>query len=95
MRTNSALSSASLLFSTILYQMAFSVDHLYPRIILAVKSFLRRGNSCESLAVEASTRLLREALAGIKKDVRPVVIVLDGLDECSDRRRLVEQINVR
>lgn len=78
------LCSPDLFFSTIARQLAFSQPLLRQYIIDAARSFARRG--VDKPSMESQIReLLVEPLKRAPDDCPPIVIIVDGFDECSEK----------
>ena len=69
-------------FSTIAYQLANSQDALRPHIAAAAREHLRNGKN-QQMAFDCKNLLLKP-LAQLPEGHSPVVIVVDGLDECAE-----------
>lgn len=77
------LGSPDRFFSTIARQLAFSQPLLRSHIIKAARNFAKHGVDKASMESQAQ-ELLVEPLKLAPKDHPPIVIVMDGLDECAE-----------
>ncbi|GJE96840.1 AAA-16 domain-containing protein [Phanerochaete sordida] len=83
------LSSDRMLIPTIARQLAERVPSLLPHMIEAIRDFLPHGES--QLSSFAVTALLLKPLERVKDlPLHPIVIVIDGLDECTDQESLCD-----
>ncbi|KAF7358385.1 AAA-16 domain-containing protein [Mycena venus] len=83
-RAGGELESTRLFFSSLAHQLAQSQPTLRSHIITAARQYLRRGDRQQMK--HAFKELLQEPLAGASiVTQKPVVIVIDGLDECKER----------
>lgn len=76
------LNSTRLLFSTLAYQLAHAQGTLYPHISQAAHSHLKRDR-IQQLEY-AFDNLFQVPLSKAPMDHRPVIIVVDALDECAE-----------
>ncbi|GJE89361.1 AAA-16 domain-containing protein [Phanerochaete sordida] len=90
-RDGGNLSSLRSLFPTIARQLALSQPALLPGILQAITAFVDKGdNQLQSYAFES---LLHKPLAHAALPSHgPIVIILDGLDECADDKLLCEAL---
>ncbi|KAJ6552782.1 hypothetical protein B0H19DRAFT_1029987 [Mycena capillaripes] len=78
------LESTQSFFSSLAHQLTLSQPTLRPYIISAARKYLKRGDRQQMK--HAFEELLREPLAGASIVTQtPIIIVIDGLDECSER----------
>ncbi|KAF7358387.1 AAA-16 domain-containing protein [Mycena venus] len=83
-RAGGDLESTRLFFSSLAHQLAQSQPTLRSHIITAARKYLRRGDRQQMK--HTFKELLQEPLAGPSIITqKPVVIVIDGLDECKER----------
>ncbi|EKM60467.1 uncharacterized protein PHACADRAFT_84885, partial [Phanerochaete carnosa HHB-10118-sp] len=78
------LEDAHLVFSTLARQLAVSQPTLRPYIISAAREYLKHGDRQQMQ--HSFDGLLRKALIAAPADQAPTLIVIDGIDECKDRR---------
>ncbi|KAF8217331.1 hypothetical protein K438DRAFT_1704370 [Mycena galopus ATCC 62051] len=79
------LESTQLFFSSLAHQLAQSQPTLHPHIIAAARQYLKRGDRQQMK--HAFKELLQDPLADASNVTpKPVVIVIDGLDECKERK---------
>ena len=85
-RSEESLSSSRLFFSTLLHQLTLSQSILRPYIIAVVRDYLQRHDHQDMGS--ASRDLLRKAFraASAASELAPLFLVVDGLDECKERR---------
>ncbi|KAM5544479.1 hypothetical protein V8D89_002139 [Ganoderma adspersum] len=76
------LSSTRLFFSTLAYQLAHYQDSLRPHIVAAVQEYLKLGRIQD--AKYQGEHLVRQPLLAARDHRTPVVIVVDGVDECEE-----------
>ncbi|EKM60504.1 uncharacterized protein PHACADRAFT_203692 [Phanerochaete carnosa HHB-10118-sp] len=77
------LEDARLVFSTLARQLAVSQPTLRPHIISAAREYLNHGDRQQMQ--HAFEGLLRKALTAASADQVPILLVIDGVDECKDR----------
>ncbi|KAJ7301321.1 hypothetical protein DFH08DRAFT_946105 [Mycena albidolilacea] len=84
-RGGGELESIRLFFSSLAHQLAQSQPTLRPHIIATARQYLKRGDRQQMKY--AFEELLRKPLAGASIVTQtPVLIVVDGLDECKERK---------
>ncbi|KAL7280947.1 hypothetical protein ACG7TL_005896 [Trametes sanguinea] len=76
------LSSAQRFFSTIAYQLARNQPALYPHIAAAAREHLWAGRN-QQMEYDFENLILRP-LQKLPADHGPIVLVIDGLDECAE-----------
>ncbi|OSD00118.1 hypothetical protein PYCCODRAFT_1512023 [Trametes coccinea BRFM310] len=76
------LSSARRFFSTIAYQLARNQPALYPHIAAAAREHLRAGTN-QQMEYDFENLILRP-LRELPSGHNPIVLVVDGLDECAE-----------
>ncbi|EKM60462.1 uncharacterized protein PHACADRAFT_133017 [Phanerochaete carnosa HHB-10118-sp] len=82
------LEDAHLVFSTLARQLAVSQSTLRPHIISTARKYLNHGERQQMQ--HAFEELLRKTLTAAPADQTPTLIVIDGIDECKDRRLVPE-----
>lgn len=83
LRDSPGFNSPNLVFSTIARQLALSQPLLRQHIVGATRSHMKYGVDKQSM--ESQVRdLIIEPLKLAPKDHLPIVIIIDGLDECSE-----------
>ncbi|KAJ7856339.1 hypothetical protein B0H13DRAFT_1727815 [Mycena leptocephala] len=86
-RNSGDLESTRLLFPSLAHQLALSQAGLRPHIIGAAREYLKRGDRQQMK--HAFEELVRQPLAAASLvPQQPVVIVIDGLDECKEREQV-------
>lgn len=92
-RGDETLSSSNLFFSTLIHQLALSQSTLHPHIIAVVREYLQRADH-QNMG-SASKDLLRKvfSLASAASGPSPLFVVVDGLDECKDRKQLTDLLH--
>jgi hypothetical protein len=86
-RNGGDLESTRLLFPSLAHQLALSQAGLRPHIIGAAREYLKRGDRQQMK--HAFEELVRQPLAAASLvPQQPVVIVIDGLDECKEREQV-------
>lgn len=86
-RSDSSLASPALFFSTILHQLALSRPSLHSSIVTAVRKYTKHSDPQNMEAV--SKDILRGSLLDESEAYHTLIfLVIDGLDECSDREIL-------
>ncbi|KAJ7934635.1 hypothetical protein B0H13DRAFT_2305416 [Mycena leptocephala] len=93
LRGREDLESTRLFFSTLAYQLAISQPTLRPHIISAAREYLTHG--ARQQMKYAFQELLRGPFAGTSiVTQKPVVIVVDALDECKERDLVVDLVKL-
>ncbi|EKM60463.1 uncharacterized protein PHACADRAFT_246429 [Phanerochaete carnosa HHB-10118-sp] len=87
-RGSGNLEDAHFVFSTITRQLAVSQPTLRPHIVSTAREYLNHGDRQQMQ--HAFGGLLRKALIAAPADQAPTLIVIDGIDECKDRRLVPE-----
>ncbi|KAI0666911.1 hypothetical protein C8Q78DRAFT_431382 [Trametes maxima] len=82
----SDLASPRWLFTTIAHQLASSRNEIRPHIVAATRKYLQSGAD-QQMKYEAEKLLFGPLRKLLSQDPRPVVIVIDGLDECTSPDR--------
>ncbi|EKM60474.1 uncharacterized protein PHACADRAFT_203672 [Phanerochaete carnosa HHB-10118-sp] len=82
------LEDARLVFSTLARQLAASQPTLRPHIASAAQKYLSHGDRQQ--IQHAFGELLRDTFTAAPADQVPTLIVIDGIDECKDRRLVPE-----
>ncbi|EKM60470.1 uncharacterized protein PHACADRAFT_133023 [Phanerochaete carnosa HHB-10118-sp] len=82
------LEDAHLVFSTLARQLAVSQPTLRPLIVSAAREYLKHGDRQQMR--HSFEGLLRKALTAAPADQAPTLIVIDGIDECKDRKLVPE-----
>ncbi|KAI0644348.1 hypothetical protein C8Q79DRAFT_141756 [Trametes meyenii] len=83
------LASPRYLFTTIAHQLASSIDKIRPPIAAAIRQNLPRGTD-HQMRYEAERLLFGPLQTSLSKRPCPMVIVVDGLDECTTPDRAEE-----
>ncbi|EKM60503.1 uncharacterized protein PHACADRAFT_133057 [Phanerochaete carnosa HHB-10118-sp] len=84
------LEDVRLVFSTLARQLAVSQSTLRPHIISAAREYLDHGGRQQMQ--HTFDGLLRKALTAAPADQAPTLIVIDGIDECKDRKLVPEML---
>ncbi|EKM60471.1 uncharacterized protein PHACADRAFT_189607 [Phanerochaete carnosa HHB-10118-sp] len=82
------LEDAHFVFSTLTRQLAASQPTLRPHIVSTAREYLNHGDRQQMQ--HAFGGLLRKALIAAPADQASTLIVIDGIDECKDRRLVPE-----
>ncbi|OBZ65545.1 Vegetative incompatibility protein HET-E-1 [Grifola frondosa] len=81
LRGAEGLNSTRLFFSTIAYQLAHSQAALRPHIVHAAGNHVKRGVQQLEFEIDG---LIKRPLLKARTDTRPVVIIIDAVDECTE-----------
>ncbi|KAJ6507520.1 hypothetical protein DFH09DRAFT_1334620 [Mycena vulgaris] len=93
------LESTRLFFPSLAHQLALSQPTLRPYIIDAARQHLQRGgrqqmkHAFEELLQQPFEELRQQSFAGATIPQKPVVIAIDGLDECNERELVPDLLN--
>ncbi|KAF7362593.1 AAA-16 domain-containing protein [Mycena venus] len=93
------LESPRLFFSSVAHQLALSQPALRPYIIDAARKHLQRGgrqqmkHAFEELLQQPFEQLRQQPFAGAIIPQKPVIIVIDALDECKERELIPDLLN--
>ncbi|KAF7362592.1 NACHT domain-containing protein [Mycena venus] len=93
------LESTRLFFSSVAHQLALSQPALRPYIIDAARKHLQRGgrqqmkHAFKELLQQPFEQLRQQPFAGAIIPQKPVIIVIDALDECKERELVPDLLN--